>query len=204
MVVLFLVMRGTNRYYARVDEEISADDEPGGPTAPARVHAVVLVARLHKPALRALALARATHPDDLDAVTLDVEPDATRALLAEWERRGIATPLHVVEAPYRDLVRPFVAHVRRLRREQPRTVITVFIPEYVVTRWWQQLLHNQSALRLKARLLFTPGVVVVDVPYQLGSGDQGWLGRRPPSAGADTAGTTSADTPDRVPVVPPR
>jgi hypothetical protein len=54
----------------------------------------------------------------------------------------------------------------------------VFIPEYVVTRWWQQLLHNQSALRFKARLLFMPGVVVVNVPYQLGVSEQGWLGNR--------------------------
>jgi amino acid transporter len=186
MIVLFVAMRGVNRYYHRVEAEVAPDDEPTGPTLPARVHAIVLISRLHKPALRALALARATRPDELDALTLDVDPDGTRDLLATWEQRNISVDLTVLEAPYRDLVRPLVAHVKELRRDQPRTVIMVYIPEYVVTRWWQQLLHNQSALRFKARLLFTPGVVVVDVPYQLGVDDQGWLGaNHPPTCAND-------------------
>jgi hypothetical protein len=191
MIVLFAAMRGVNRYYQRVAVEIAADDEPAGPTLPSRVHAIVLVSRLHKPALRALALARATRPDELEALTLDVDPDETRRLLAAWDQREIPVALKVLEAPYRDLVRPLIAHVKQLRREQPHTVVLVFIPEYVLTRWWQQLLHNQSALRFKARLLFTPGVVVVDVPYQLGVGGQGWLGgHRPPLPNA----TTTTDT----------
>ena len=194
MIVLFVVMRAVNRYYQRVAAEIAADNDPAGPTLPSRVHAIVLVSRLHKPALRALALARATRPDELDALTLDVDPDDTRDLLDAWDQRNIPVPLTVLEAPYRDLVRPLIAHVKALRREQPHTVVLVFIPEYVLTRWWQQLLHNQSALRFKARLLFTPGVVVVDVPYQLGVGDQGWLGgHRPPPSDATTAEATDAD-----------
>jgi hypothetical protein len=74
----------------------------------------------------------------------------------------------MLDAPYRDPIQPLLSHVKDLRRANPRTVIMVFIPEYVVTHWWQQLLHNQSALRFKTRLLFTPGVVVVSVPYHLG------------------------------------
>jgi len=92
------------------------------------------------------------------------------------EQLNISVPLTVLEAPYRDVIRPLSGYIKQLNARHPRTVVMVFIPEYVVTRWWQQLLHNQSALRLKARLLFTPGVVVVDVPYQLGVTDQGWLG----------------------------
>ena len=107
-----------------------------------------------------------------------VADEDTRHLRDDWERRRIAVPLKVLEAPYRDLVRPLVNYVQRLRETEPQTVIVVFIPEYVVTRWWQQLLHNQSALRFKARLLFTPGVVVVNVPYQLGVGNHSWLGAR--------------------------
>ena len=82
--------------------------------------------------------------------------------------------------PYRDPIRPLISYVKDLHRANPRTVIMVFIPEYVVTQWWQQLLHNQSALRFKARLLFTPGVVVVSVPYHLGVGEDGWMGPPPP------------------------
>jgi hypothetical protein len=176
MILLLAAMRAINRYYARVAAEVSVDDEPAGPTLPARVHAIVLISRLHKPALRALALARATRPEVLEALTLDTEHEETRALLDEWARRQIPVPLKVLETPYRDLARPLIAHVKQLRQQHPRAVITVFIPEYVLTHWWQHLLHNQSALRFKARLLFTPGVVVVDVPYHLGVHDQGWLG----------------------------
>jgi hypothetical protein len=163
MIMLFVVMRGVNRYYDRVTAEVSAETHEQV-TLPGRVHAIVLVSRLHKPALHALALARAIRPDTLSALTLNVDPDDTRNLRDDWERRKISVPLTVLEAPYRDLVRPLVTYVRRLRETNPQTVIMVFIPEYVVTRWWQQLLHNQSALRFKARLLFTPGVVVVDGP----------------------------------------
>jgi hypothetical protein len=75
----------------------------------------------------------------------------------------------VVDSPYREITRPTIEFVKSLRRESPRDVVTVFIPEYVVGRWWEHLLHNQSALRLKSRLLFEPGVMVTSVPWQLNS-----------------------------------
>jgi hypothetical protein len=184
MILLFFVMRGIKRYYARVSQEISVDDVAA--TLPARVHAIVLVSRLHRPALRALALARATRPDVVEAVTMELDAAETRELVAEWERRDLSVRLKVLAAPYRDLARPLVEYVRELRRYEPRSVITVFIPEYVTTQWWQNLLHNQSALRLKGRLLFTPGVVVVNVPYHLGVAEQGWLGAAP----SERVGTT--------------
>jgi hypothetical protein len=160
MITLFIAMRAINRYYTRVTVEVAADDDELR-TLPSRVHALVLVSRLHKPAMQALALARGMRPDVISAVTLAVDPDETRKLRTEWESRSIPVPLTMLEAPFRDPIRPLLEYVRELRRANPRTVIMVFIPEYVVTHWWQQLLHNQSALRFKARLLFTPGVVVV-------------------------------------------
>jgi amino acid transporter len=198
MLVLFIAMRAVNRYYSRVTAEVTPDPEDTLGTRPSRVHAIVMVSRLHKPALLALELARAIRPDTLAAITLDVDEAETRRLRAEWEGRNIPVRLTVLEAPYRDLGRPLAAYVKRLRQDTPRSVVLIFLPEYVVTRWWQQLLHNQSALRLKTRLLFTPGVVVVDVPYHLGVGDQGWLGRRRerlaaalPGPDADRAGPGS-------------
>ena len=191
MVVLFFLMRSINRYYARVTDEIAADDDT--PTLPPSVHGLVLISRLHKPGLRALSFARATHPDVLEAVTIAVHEEDTRELLAEWDRRGVPVPLKVLEAPYRDMLRPLVEYVRALRVRTPKAVVSVFIPEYVTTRWWQGVLHNQSALRLKARLLFTPGVVVVNVPYQLWVSDQGWLGDRPTGEpGAEGAAESGA------------
>ena len=177
MIVLFLTMRSINRYYTRVTIEVAADDEELQ-TLPSRIHALVLVSRLHRPAMQALALARGMRPDVISAVTLAVDVDETRLLRQEWESRGIPVPLTMLEAPYRDPIRPLINYVKDLRRANPRTVIMVVIPEYVVTHWWQQILHNQSALRFKARLLFTPGVVVVSVPYHLGVGEEGWMGRR--------------------------
>ena len=185
MIVLFLAMRAINRYYARVTVEIAADDDQLH-TLPSRVHALVLVSRLHKPAIQALALARGMRPDEITAVTLSVDPDETRGLLTEWQSREIPVPLTMLDAPFRDPIAPLLGYVKDQRRANPRTVIMVFIPEYVVTHWWQQLLHNQSALRFKARLLFTPGVVVVSVPYHLGvrelSPFDNRTGRRPPGS----------------------
>ncbi|WP_323139215.1 hypothetical protein [Streptomyces sp. NBC_01551] len=62
-----------------------------------------------------------------------------------------------------------LAHVQEQAAAEDTDVLSVVIPEYVVGHWWEQPLHNQNALRLKARLLFTPGVAVIDVPYLLES-----------------------------------
>jgi hypothetical protein len=94
------------------------------------------------------------------------------ALLREWTERGIPVPLKVLNSPYRDVTGPVLEFVKDLRMTSPRDLVAVFIPEYVVGRWWETLLHNQSALRLKARLLFVPGVMVTNVPWQLGSAEQ--------------------------------
>ena len=75
----------------------------------------------------------------------------------------------MLESPYREITRPIIKYVRDYPARGPRDIVTVIIPEYIVGHWWEQLLHNQSALRLKARLLFQPGVVVVDVPWHLRS-----------------------------------
>jgi hypothetical protein len=81
----------------------------------------------------------------------------------------MTVPLTVIDSPYREITRPVIDYVKSLRQNAPRDVVTVFIPEYVVGKWWENLLHNQSALRLKGRLLFEPGVMVTSVPWQLAS-----------------------------------
>lgn len=93
-------------------------------------------------------------------------------------------PLQLVEAPYRDIHRPLLDRIASVRDHEPRDVVTVFRTEYVVPHWWENLLHNQNAVRLKARLLCTPGVVVINVPYRIGEAGQGWLGhgKQQPSA----------------------
>ena len=141
-------------------------------TLPSRNHAIVLVSKLHLPTRRALAYARATRPDVLEAVTVNVDDADTRALVAAWEKEDFSVPLKVVESPYREITKPVLDYVKRVRTDNPRDVVTVYIPEYVVGRWWEQFLHNQSALRLKGRLLFQPGVMVTSVPWQLASSER--------------------------------
>ena len=169
MLFFFLVMRGIRRHYDNVEAELAADDEDS--VLPTRVHAIVLVSKLHKPTLRALAYARASRPNVLEAVYVSVDTDATARLLREWDQRGIEMPLKVLHSPYRELVRPVVQYAAEIRKANPRGVVAVYIPEYVVGRWWEQVLHNQTALRLKGRLLFSPGVMVISVPFQLRSSE---------------------------------
>jgi len=167
MPALYLLMHRIRRHYERVRAETAPRDTV---TLPASNHAVVLVSRLHQPTLQALAYARSIHPASLEALTVQVDRDETAALERAWREQDIDVPLVVLDSPYREITRPVVDYVKTYRRRSPRDVITVLIPEYVAGRWWQQLLHNQSALRIKSRLLFQPSVIVTSVPYQLRSG----------------------------------
>jgi amino acid transporter len=167
MICVFLLMRGIGRHYDRVHEELEIDDTDV--TLPSRVHAIVLVSKLHKPTMRALTYARVSRPNSIEALTVEFDAAETAKLLKQWDELAIPIPLKVIDSPYRELVRPVIRYVKELRKAGPRDIITVYIPEYVVGRWWEQLLHNQTALRLKGRLLFMPGVMVTSVPYQLSS-----------------------------------
>jgi hypothetical protein len=167
MAVIYAIMVAIRRHYDTVARELVPSEER--PVLPARNHAIVLVSKVHLPTMRALAYAKATRPDTLTALTVNVDTADTRAVQAEWERRGISIPLTVVDSPYREISRPIIEYVKSLRRASPRDVVTVYIPEYVVGRWWEHILHNQSALRIKGRLLYEPGVMVTSVPWQLAS-----------------------------------
>ncbi|MEO6510939.1 MAG: APC family permease [Nocardioides sp.] len=169
MIVFFVIMRSIRRHYDNVQEELAADE--GDKVLPTRVHAIVLVSKLHKPTLRALAFAKATRPNVLEGVYVASDPALTDALLQDWDDRNLGVPLKVLFSPYREVIKPIVDYATEIRNANPRGVVAVYIPEYVVGRWWEQLLHNQTALRLKGRLLFTPGVMVTSVPYQLRSSE---------------------------------
>ena len=190
--LLYLLMRSIRNHYDRVARELAPDiDETVA--LPPRVHAVILVSKVHRPTLRAIAYARATRPSMLEALTVAVDVEDTDKLAEEWERREIPVPLKVLDSPYREITRPIVDYVRSLQRSSPRDVVIVYVPEYVVGRWWEQLLHNQSALRLKARLLFTPGVMVVSVPWQLVSSEGAAERPEPVAPGAVRRGQPTSE-----------
>jgi len=169
MGTFFMVMKGIRRHYDEVADELTVEQDDQ--VLPTRVHAIVAVSKLHKPTMRALAYAKASRPNTLEAVFVDTDPVVTGRLLEEWDARNIDVPLKVLYSPYREIVKPIVDYARSIRKANPRGVVAVYIPEYVVGRRWEQILHNQTALRLKSRLLFTPGVMVISVPYQLRSSE---------------------------------
>ena len=166
---LYLMMFTIRSHYDSVARELSVEDDHQGLALPSRVNAVILVSKVHKPALRALAYARASRPSSLNAIIVDIDPEDTERVMEEWERMQIPVPLTVLSSPYRETVSPVLNYLREARRIAPRELFVVYIPEYVVGRWWEQLVHNQTALRIKARLHFEPGIMVASVPWQLAS-----------------------------------
>src|SRR4029450_9116633 len=119
---------------------------PAAAGLPSRIHAIVPVSRLVLPTLQALAFARATHPSTLTAVTVQVDEQETQALADEWRAREIPVELKIINSPYREVTTPILDYIRDIHRDSPRDAVCVFIPEYVVGHWWEQLLYNQSAL----------------------------------------------------------
>ncbi len=167
MGAFYAIMHGISRHYDKVASELLVQDEDQ--ILPTRVHAIVLVSKVHKPTMRAVAYAKAARPNVLEAVMVDSDPKVTARVMEDWDNRRLDIPLKVLYSPYREIIKPIVDYTRSIRDANPRGVVAVYIPEYVVGRWWEQLLHNQTALRLKGRLLFTQGVMVISVPFQLRS-----------------------------------
>ncbi|NMD45480.1 MAG: APC family permease [Propionibacterium sp.] len=168
MAVLFVLMRGIRTHYRRVAEEIAVDPAEDN-VLPSRVRAVIVVSGINKPTVRAVNFARASRPSSIEAVTVSVDADETRVLLDAWYAEGLDVPLRVIDSPYREVTTPVLDFVKGVRSDNPRDVVCVYIPEYVVGHWWEQVLHNQTALILKTRLNFMAGVMVTSVPYLLAS-----------------------------------
>ncbi|MFI7275744.1 APC family permease [Streptomyces sp. NPDC049879] len=173
MGTFYALMTRIRRHYDEVADELSVDDtdEHRLDVRASQVHAVVLVSHVHKPTLRALSYAKLLRADSLVALTVAVDPDASAQLKKEWRQRHIDVPLKVLDAPYREITHPVIAYVKQLRKKHPDDVVSVIIPEYVVGHWWETVLHNQSALRLKGRLHLAAGVTVTSVPWQLDSAE---------------------------------
>jgi hypothetical protein len=169
--LLAVGMRAIGRHYDTVAYDTAAEERAVTGVSH-EVTALILLARIHKPTLRALAYARATRPAVLEAVTVSVDAQEAADLAREWEALRIPVPLVVLESPYREMTSPVVDYVRSLQRAHPERLLTVYVPEFVVDHWWERLLHNQSAARLKRRLTALPDVVVITVPWQRAE-DQG-------------------------------
>ncbi|HEX6493442.1 MAG TPA: APC family permease [Candidatus Dormibacteraeota bacterium] len=162
--ILVMTFFSIHRHYADVTVDLATET----PTSPDEVKPVVIVpiADLNGPALQSLAFAR-TISEQVIAVHISDDPAEIARLKAKWEAWGDHVPLEIIESPYRSLVRPLLAYIDAVDKQRRDDTIVIVLPEMVATRWWHQVLHNQTALRLKAALLFRPGTVVVNVPYHL-------------------------------------
>ncbi len=160
--VMCVVLKSTSRHYERVRSATAAT--PDYRVRRKQHTVVVLVGSVNKGVLEALAYARSLAPDRLLAASVVTEPEEQEALLRSWAEFGIPVELHTIYSPYRELTQPVLRYLDELDEENPDDIITVVIPEVVLSNWWSGALHNQSALALKARLLFRPNTVVTSVP----------------------------------------
>jgi len=164
--VLVLILRAIHAHYIAVARQLSLTDAP--PPTPVRRHtALVLIPGIHRGVIPALQYALSLAPDNVTAVYVDMESEATEKLKAKWQQWGSGVPLVVLPSPYRSLIRPLMQYIDEVDAQYDDDVLTIFLPEFIPSKWWQYLLHNQTALLIKGTLLFKRGKVVTSVPYHL-------------------------------------
>jgi len=163
--LIVLLFKSIKRHYRGVASGLRVPDDYRPPRLNHTV--IVLVGGLHRGVLEALAYAKSLAPTHLFAVTVVSDEEGQHRIEEQWAERGIDVPLEIVHDPYRELTRSVLRYVDEVDAKWDNDIITVVIPEFVVRHWWAHALHNQSALLLKARLLFRKGTVVTSVPYHI-------------------------------------
>ncbi|WP_129673286.1 APC family permease [Candidatus Chloroploca sp. Khr17] len=164
--ILVLGFQVIARHYTRVAEQLSLTTAVR-PQPIRRLTAVVLVSGVHKGMLPALELGRALAPDNVTAVYVNLEPDQGMRIRARWEEWGCDVPLVVLDSPYRSLVTPVLKYVQEIEGRYRDDQVMVILPEFIPSRWWEHLLHNQTGFLLRAALMFRAGKTVISVPYKL-------------------------------------
>jgi hypothetical protein len=162
--ILVVAFQAIHRHYEAVADELSLDHLIAEP--PVNNTVLVLVGDLHMGVVKALRYAQSLSPSP-KAVYVELDPSGTARLEERWSKGGCGVPLVVLASPYRSMLRPLLDYIGRIRERDAHSVVTIVIPEFMPRRWWQHLLHNQTALLVKGALLFRRGVVVVDVPFHL-------------------------------------
>lgn len=167
MPVLLLLMLGVNRYYRGVERDLTVDNTTTfGANGD---HAIVLVGRLQKPTLKALDYAIAARHASLEAVHCSIDDDQTAQLKRQWKRMKIQVPLRVIQSPYRDISFPLITYIKKRRETHGSEVVTVYMPQFIVGHWWENLLHNHKARRIRHKLMLCHGVTIALVPWLLDS-----------------------------------
>jgi len=164
--LLVLLFRAIHQHYINVAHQLSLEQAPR--MEPVRRHTVlVLVSGIHRGVVPALEFAKSLAPDNTTALYVDLDSEFTQKVRAKWAHWGCGVPLEILPSPYRSLVRPILRYIDEMDALYDDDVLSVILPEFIPSRWWQHLLHNQTALMIKGALLFRKGVVVISVPYHL-------------------------------------
>ncbi len=184
--LLALLMLGVKRYYRDVEHEITIDDTTHfGSQGDV---AIVLVSRLQKPVIKALDYAIAAQHDKTIAVHIALTPEDGKVLQREWGQHGIPVPLVILESPYRTFAQPVEQFIRQYREKHGPSVVTVYLPQYIVGHWWEGLLHNRRARRIASQLMLVHGVTITLVPWLLDSSELIYGRRSRPVPGQERAG----------------
>ena len=168
IALVFGIQRLIRRHYDTIRGQLRIDDWHARRALPTRVRALVLVSNLSKPSMRAIATARVQSPTNLEIVSVVADLDEEEHIRREWTESGLPVPLTLISSPFRDVTQIVKSYVRARRLRSPGEMLVIYIPEFLVRHWWENLLHNQMALRLSRSLLRIPGVVVTIVPWKLG------------------------------------
>jgi amino acid transporter len=164
--LLVVIFQAIHRHYVRVAEQLSLTTA-AKPKPVRRLTVVVLVSGLHKGTLPALQIANSLAPDNVTAVTVDMDPEHTERIRARWYEWGCEVPLVVLDSPYRSLITPLLKYIAEIDGLYPGDEVMVILPEFVPAHWWEHLLHNQTGLILRTALMFRAGKTVISVPYKL-------------------------------------
>lgn len=168
IALVFTIQRLIRRHYDTIRGQLRVEDWHSRRALPSRVRALVLVSNLSKPSMRAIATARAQAPINLEIVSVVSDLEEEKHIRREWKESGLPVPLTLVASPFRDITQIVISYVRSRRQRSPEEMLVVYIPEFLVRHWWENILHNQMALRLSRSLLRIPGVVLTIVPWKLG------------------------------------
>lgn len=163
---LVWILYAIHRHYLQLADDLSLSDYMPPPRLKQQ-HVILLISGVHKGALKALRYARSLSRD-VTAVYVALDDAQTQMIHRRWEKWAGPVPLVVIDSPYRELMHPLVDYIESLAEKiQPDEIITVVVPEFIPSRWWHNFLHMQTATWLRWALQHVPGVVIVDVPYQV-------------------------------------
>ncbi|MDR3128190.1 MAG: APC family permease [Bifidobacteriaceae bacterium] len=167
MAFFYVLMNKVYKHYKQVAKQLKVRiNNKKIKTVTGKTRAIILISNITRPAIKTLSYAKFSNPDSIEALTVSVDSQDTTKLETEYLKQDLGIPLKILDSPYRQITRPVIHYIKNLRQKNPNDIIIVYIPEFVVSKWWQQFLHNQSALRIKTQLHYMNGVIVSSVPWR--------------------------------------